>query len=137
MVTEAEFVSGKWFQLSTAMKDWFRSRHSVEPVRAGANDEDDDNSWWSSWGQKKKKEVKKVVVDHVAVSRDALSAALDDLSILLSSHIFVKNCQGLMFEFRRCWFLNGPSERVFEVLLKVCMLLCSIILFINSIMYLY
>lgn len=128
LVTEAEFISGKWFQLSTAMKDWFRSRHSVEPARAGTDDDDDDdNSWWSAWGQKKKKSVKKVVVDQVAVSRDALSTALDDLSILLSSQIFLKNYQGLLFEFRRCWFLNGPSERVFEVLLKVYIFLCTII----------
>ena len=122
LISDAEFISGKWFQLSTAAKEWFRSRHSVEPFRAhaGADDDDADEGWWSAWGGgKKKKAVKKVVVDQVAVSRDALSSALGDLSTFFKAVIFSKCSQGLMFEFRRCWFLNGPNERVFEVLVKV------------------
>jgi hypothetical protein len=94
----------------------------VEPFRAhaGADDDDADEGWWSAWGGgKKKKAVKKVVVDQVAVSRDALSSALGDLSTFFKAVIFSKCSQGLMFEFRRCWFLNGPNERVFEVLVKV------------------
>jgi hypothetical protein len=124
-VSDEDFISGKWFQLSTSLKDWFRSRHAPEPASLNppsATDDADDwgTAWWGNSKKKgKNKEGKKVVIDQVAISKDAILRALEDLSTLLSSPLFSKCTQGLLFELHRCWFFNGSYDRFLESMLMV------------------
>ena len=120
-VSESEAISGEWFQLAAAAKEWFRSKHAIEPTPAFEDsrdtDADKDSGWFSSWSTvthaKKAPPVraKKSEQELVLLCRDATMEAILDMQFLFSLKFFAINISGFLFEFRRCWFLLGPQAR--------------------------
>ena len=122
-VTASEAISGEWFGLIAAAKEWFKANHAIEPATEYA--EDTESTWFSGWSTvsaaktNKKSFVKKSESELVLTCRDAINDALVDLQQAMSVNFFSMNLSGFFFEFRRCWFLTTSQSRVLESICKV------------------